>query len=60
MRDDTVALAQFNGFPCAKPSQEALGISQLTQSDRRHFRGWWHVMVAHCYDLSAAFWPPKA
>jgi hypothetical protein len=38
VRDHAVALTQLNSFPCAKPGQEALGISQLTQSDRRHFR----------------------
>ena len=58
MRDYAVAIAQFDGLSRAKPGQESPGVSQLTQSDRRHFRRLWHGTITHCYDISAAFWPP--
>lgn len=47
VRDYAGAIAQFDGLSRAKPGQEALGISQLTQSDRRHFRSLRHGTVAH-------------
>jgi hypothetical protein len=51
VRNYALAVAQFDGLSRAKPGQEALGASQLTQSDRRHFRRSWHGAVALCYDI---------